>query len=330
MPLSIVGTFAVMYLLGYSLNNLSLMALTLSVGFVVDDAIVMLENIVRYMEMGKPRMEAALLASREIGFTIVSMTISLVAVFIPVLFMGGIVGRLLHEFSVTIAVAILISGFVSLTLHADAGQPLPALRPRRRGTAACTACSKRGFDGMTRAYDYTLRKVLQHRFATVVFAFAMLGGTVYLFLTMPTGFIPSQDSGFIFGVTHGRAGHFLRLHGASISAPSRTSSQHDPNVQSVGAFLPRRQSGIRFRQAEAARGARAFRGSGHCRSCGRNCAAVPGIMAFLQNPPPITISGSRSPKRLSDDAAEHQPEGDLRLGAASWWTGCARCRDFWT
>ena len=126
-PLSIVGTFAVMYLLGYSVNILSLMALTLSVGFVVDDAIVMLENIVRYREMGKPRMEAALLASREVGFTILSMTISLVAVFIPVLFMGGIVGRLLHEFSVTIAVAILLSGFLSLTLDSDAGQPLPAL-----------------------------------------------------------------------------------------------------------------------------------------------------------------------------------------------------------
>src|SRR5205823_7072318 len=115
-PFSIVGTFAVMYLLGYSLNNLSLMALTLSVGFVVDDAIVMLENIVRHMEMGKSRREAALAGSREIGFTIISMTLSLVAVFIPVLFMGGIVGRLLHEFSVTIVVAILISGFVSLTL----------------------------------------------------------------------------------------------------------------------------------------------------------------------------------------------------------------------
>ncbi len=115
-PLSIVGTFAIMYLLGYSLNNLSLMALTLSVGFVVDDAIVMLENIVRHMELGEGRMEAAFRGSREIGFTILSMTISLVSVFIPVLFMGGIVGRLLHEFSVTIAVAILVSGFVSLTL----------------------------------------------------------------------------------------------------------------------------------------------------------------------------------------------------------------------
>ncbi|MGA2991928.1 MAG: efflux RND transporter permease subunit, partial [Candidatus Korobacteraceae bacterium] len=116
LPMSIVGTFAVMYLLGFSLDNLSLMALTLSVGFVVDDAIVMLENIVRHMEMGKARLEAALAAAKEIGFTIVSMTLSLVAVFIPVLFMSGIVGRLLHEFSVTIVVAILISGFVSLTL----------------------------------------------------------------------------------------------------------------------------------------------------------------------------------------------------------------------
>ena len=124
-PLSIVGTFAVMYLLGYSLNNLSLMALTLSVGFVVDDAIVMLENIVRHMELGESRMEAARRGSREIGFTIVSMTISLVSVFIPVLFMGGIVGRLLHEFSVTIAVAILVSGFVSLTLTPMLGSLLP-------------------------------------------------------------------------------------------------------------------------------------------------------------------------------------------------------------
>ena len=115
-----------MYLLGYSLNNLSLMALTLSVGFVVDDAIVMLENIVRYMEMGKRRYEAAVLASKEIGFTIVSMTISLVAVFIPVLFLGGMVGRLLHEFSVTIVVAILISGLRLADLHTDAGQPLSA------------------------------------------------------------------------------------------------------------------------------------------------------------------------------------------------------------
>src|SRR5207237_1619816 len=116
LPMSIVGTFAVMALLAYSLDNLSLMALTLSVGFVVDDAIVMLENIVRHMEMGESPMQAALNGSREIGFTIISMTLSLAAVFIPVLFMSGILGRLLHEFAVTIAIAVLVSGFVSLTL----------------------------------------------------------------------------------------------------------------------------------------------------------------------------------------------------------------------
>ena len=137
LPMSIVGTFAVMYLLDYSLDNLSLMALTLSVGFVVDDAIVMLENIVRHMEMGKPPMQAALDGSREIGFTILSMTISLVAVFIPVLFMGGIVGRLFHEFAVTIAVAILVSGFVSLTLTPMLCSRF--LRPHEHGETARTA-----------------------------------------------------------------------------------------------------------------------------------------------------------------------------------------------
>src|SRR5229473_2396358 len=161
-PLSIIGTFAVMYLLDYSLNYLSLMALTLSVGFVVDDAIVMLENIVRYMEMGKPRMEAALLASREIGFTIVSMTVSLVAVFIPVLFMGGIVGRLLHEFAVTIGVAILVSGLVSISLTPMLASRFLRHEDGKHGRAY--RFLEAGFDGLTRAYDYTLRKTLKHRF----------------------------------------------------------------------------------------------------------------------------------------------------------------------
>ena len=199
-PLSIIGTFAAMYLLGYSLNNLSLMALTLSVGFVVDDAIVMLENIVRYMEMGKGRMEAALLASREIGFTIISMTISLVAVFIPVLFMGGIVGRLLHEFSVTITVAILISGFVSLSLYADAGQPLPALQPHRPSRAPLWRVRERlpCFDGGLRLHAEESPAAFNS--PRMMAGLLLLVGTVYLFFTMPTGFIPSQDSGFVFGI----------------------------------------------------------------------------------------------------------------------------------
>src|ERR1022692_334217 len=172
-PLSIIGTFAAMYLLGYSLNNLSLMALTLSVGFVVDDAIVMLENIVRYMEMGKGRMEAALLASKEIGFTIISMTISLVAVFIPVLFMGGIVGRLLHEFSVTITIAILISGFVSLSFTPMLGSRF--LRYSHTGHhGRLYGAFESGFHALASTYDYTLKGVLRHRFATLMAGFALL------------------------------------------------------------------------------------------------------------------------------------------------------------
>ena len=158
LPMSIVGTFAIMYLLGYSLDNLSLMALTLSVGFVVDDAIVMLENIVRHMEMGEPPMQAAFAGAREIGFTIISMTLSLAAVFIPVLFMGGILGRLLHEFAVTIGAAILVSGVVSLSLT-----PMLCSRFLRASKEAEThhgrlwSFFESFFDGMLRVYDRTLQ-----------------------------------------------------------------------------------------------------------------------------------------------------------------------------
>jgi biotin carboxyl carrier protein len=192
-PFSIVGTFAVMYLLGYSLNYLSLMALTLSVGFVVDDAIVMLENIVRHMEMGETRMHAAVTAAREIGFTIVSMTISLVAVFIPVLFLGGVVGRLLHEFSVTIVVAILISGFVSLSLTPMLGSRFPEIGAR---DAARPALSRAG--GRFRPAVALVRTDAQDRSALQPgslrwrWPFLMLVGTVYLFFTCPPASFPAR------------------------------------------------------------------------------------------------------------------------------------------
>src|SRR5207249_7017808 len=166
LPLSIIGTFAAMFLLGYSLDNLSLMALTLCVGFVVDDAIVMLENIVRHMEAGEPPLTAALNGSREIGFTIISMTLSLAAVFLPVLFMSGILGRLLHEFAVTIMVAVLVSGFVSLTLTPMLCSRFvkpPALQKHGRIYAA----TQRFFDGMLALYERTLKLVLRHRAATM-------------------------------------------------------------------------------------------------------------------------------------------------------------------
>src|SRR5712692_5323474 len=184
LPMSIVGTFAVMYLLGYSLDNLSLMALTLSVGFVVDDAIVMLENIVRHMEHGERPMDAALNGAKEIGFTIVSMTLSLAAVFIPVLFMGGLVGRLLHEFAVTIGAAILVSGFVSLTLT-----PMLCSRflrpPHEEKHGRFYNAIERMFDGWLRLYDWTLSLSLRFGIVTMAVSVALIIGTGYLFMAVP-------------------------------------------------------------------------------------------------------------------------------------------------
>jgi len=205
LPLSIVGTFGIMYLLGYSLDNLSLMALILTVGFVVDDAIVVLENIVRHLEMGESPWEAALSGSREIGFTILSMTLSLVAVFIPVFFMSGILGRLLHEFAATIAVAILVSGLVSLTLT-----PMLCSRflrpPREVQHGRLYTLSERIFRGLLVLYERTLRWVLDHRRATLLISGLLLVVTVILFVIIPKGFLPNEDQGTIFAFTEAAEG----------------------------------------------------------------------------------------------------------------------------
>src|ERR1017187_7722384 len=194
LPMSIIGTFAAMALLNYSLDNLSLMALTLCVGFVVDDAIVMLKNIVRHMENGEPPMEAALKGSKEIGFTIISMTLSLSAVFIPVLFMSGLLGRLLHEFAVTIVVAVLVSGFVSLTLT-----PMMCSRFIRsehgKKHGRLYNAFERFFDELRNKYDRTLQKALLHKQITLAVALATFVATVVLFVVIPKGFFPDEDTG---------------------------------------------------------------------------------------------------------------------------------------
>jgi HAE1 family hydrophobic/amphiphilic exporter-1 len=291
-PFSIIGTFSVMYLLGYSLNYLSLMALTLSVGFVVDDAIVMLENIVRHMEMGKTRMQAALAASKEIGFTILSMTISLVAVFIPVLFLSGIVGRLLHEFSVTIVVAILISGFVSLTLTPMLGSRfLKSEHESRHGFLY--RLLEGGFNGLARWYEVTLRLAMRFHPVTMLVAVAMLVGTVYLFLTMPTGFIPSQDTGFTFGVMVGPQDMSFDSQAQHLRQVAQTLAA-DPNVDSVGAM-----GGIGGAQANQAfvfanlkpRDQRALSVDQTIEELRPKFMAIPGVFTFMQNPPPISVSG---------------------------------------
>ncbi len=194
LPFSILGTLAVMGMLNYSLDNMSMMALILSVGFVVDDAIVMLENIVRHIEHGVQPFEAALKGSKEIGFTIVSMTVSLAAVFIPILFMGGILGRLFREFAVTITVAILFSGLVSVTFTPMlCSRFLRAHDPGKRHNFIYRGTEK-FFDSMLRGYDWTLRGVLKHRIIMAIVFFAVIGWTIYLYDRVPKGFIPDADT----------------------------------------------------------------------------------------------------------------------------------------
>ncbi len=195
---------------------LSMMAMTLSVGFVVDDAIVMLENIVRHMEMGKSRMQAAIDGAREVGFTIVSMTVSLVAVFIPVLFLEGIIGRLLREFSITIAVAILLSGFISLTLT-----PMLCSRFLRHDShpdGAFYRWSESFFVGLNNLYRRTLLAVLRHRPITLALSIALTVVTVYMFIVMPKGFMPTVDQGFAFGGSEAAQRYLVRRDGQHTAA----------------------------------------------------------------------------------------------------------------
>jgi multidrug efflux pump len=199
-PLSLIGTLAVMYILGFSLDNLSLMALTISTGFVVDDAIVMIENIARYVEAGERPLAAALKGAGQIGVTIVSLTISLIAVLIPLLFMGGVVGRLFHEFAITLAVTIVISAFVSLTLVPMMCARLLRHRPENQRSRFDLA-AERGFNWIIRRYDGALRVVLDHQFVTLLVAIATLVFTCWLYIVLPKGFFPTQDTGLIQGIS---------------------------------------------------------------------------------------------------------------------------------
>jgi HAE1 family hydrophobic/amphiphilic exporter-1 len=296
LPFSIIGTFSVMYLLHYSLDNLSMMALILSVGFVVDDAIVMLENIFRHMEMGKKPLLASLMGSREIGFTIVSMTLSLAAVFIPVLFMGGILGRLFREFSVTICVAILISGVVSVTLT-----PMLCSRflraPEHGKESWFYRITEKFFQGMLRAYDSTLVVVLRHRMATMVTFVLVLAGTLYMFVKIPKGFIPDQDTDQLSVVTEAAQGtsfyqmdQFQRVVADII--------RQNPNVEAlmstVGGTGASTLGGPNFGQMVVRLKPRSQRKelvNEIIDQLRPKVASVPGMKVYLQNPPTIRIGG---------------------------------------
>jgi hydrophobic/amphiphilic exporter-1 (mainly G- bacteria), HAE1 family len=294
LPMSIIGTFAVMYLLDYSLDNLSLMALTLAVGFVVDDAIVVLENIVRHMEEGEPPYEAAVKGAKEIGFTIVSMTISLVAAFIPVLFMSGMLGRLLREFSVTICVAILVSGFISLSLT-------PMLCSRYLRPPATEKHGRlyyflgRCLDAMNKGYEITLRWVIKHHVTTMVASLVVLIATIYMFGLVPKGFIPSEDTGQILINTEGAQG---------VSYEQMVQYQQqlaaivakDPNVESFfsaigsGGISLAGNTGRIFMKLKP-RKERSLSADELIRDLRPKLIKVPGIRVSLQNPPVIRVGG---------------------------------------
>jgi len=289
LPFSLIGTFSVMYLMGYSLDNLSLMALTLSVGFVVDDAIVMLENIVRHMEKGKPAMQAALDGAREIGFTIVSMTLSLTAVFIPVLLMGGIIGRLFHEFAVTIGVAILVSGFVSLTLT-----PMLCSRflrpPKDERHGRWYEASERVYQRGLAWYERSLGWVMDRRGLAIVVSGLILVGTAVLFMLVPKGFIPTEDTGQIQGTTEtleGSSYENMRDHQLAVAAIL----SHDPNVvhfmSSIGGgTMNQGRVSIRLKP----RGQRPPADQ-VIRELAPKLNSVTGIRTYLQLPPSIRVGG---------------------------------------
>jgi len=303
LPVSLIGTFAVMQQLHFSLDNLSLMALTLSVGFVVDDAIVMLENIVRHLEMGEAPLEAALNGSREISFTILSMTLSLVAVFIPMLFMSGLLGRLFHEFAVTIAVSILVSGFVSLTLTPMLCSRF--LRPINHSRQSrLYRASERVFDWFLAQYEWSLKQALKFHRTTMILSVAMFFVTVALLVVIPKGFIPSEDTGKITGVTQA-------AQDASFDALVKHQQEvvnvirQDPNVDAVnsnigggasatgsGSGTPSNTGSLFIRLKP--RDQRHLNADEIVQALRPKLAAIPGIQVFLQNPPAIPIGTQQS------------------------------------
>jgi hydrophobic/amphiphilic exporter-1 (mainly G- bacteria), HAE1 family len=297
LPMSIVGTFAIMYLLDYSLDNLSLMALTLAVCFVVDDAIVVLENIVRHMEEGATPLQASINGAKEIGFTIVSMTISLVAAFIPVLFMSGMLGRILREFAVTICVAILVSGFISLSLT-----PMLCsryLRPEsHKNHGWLYRVLGRGLDLMTRSYEVTLGWVMRHHVTTMVASIVILVATAYMFGKVPKGFIPSEDTGQVLINTEAAQGvsyeQMVQYQGQLAAIVAK-----DPNVESffssvgVGGVGLTGNTGRIFMKLKP-RSERPLSADELIRDLRPKLSRVPGIRVSLQNPPVIRVGGRLS------------------------------------
>ncbi len=314
LPFSIVGTFSVMYLLDFSLDNLSMMALILCIGFVVDDAIVMLENVVRHIERGERPMQAAFTGSKEIGFTIVSMTISLAAVFIPVLFMGGIMGRLFREFAVTICVAILISGLVSITLTPMLCSRFLKMRSDKR-PGRFNRTAERALNGMLHVYDGSLRWVLHHRPVMLVVFFVMLIATGYLFVKIPKGFIPDQDNDSMSVITEAAQGtSYYKM--AEYQQRVSEMIASDPNIESFmsstgGGFGSTSNQGRMWVQLKPRR-ERKLTINQIIEELRPKVSNFPGMRVFMTVPPSIRIGG-RPSKTAYDFTLQGPDTQDLYL-----------------
>ena len=289
LPMSVIGTFAVMAALGYSLNNMSLMALTLAVGFVVDDSIVVLENIVRHLEMGKSRVQAALDGAREVGFTIISMTLSLVAIFIPLLFLTGLMGRLFREFSVTIAAAVLVSGLISLTL-------VPMLCSRYLGEHALAGrgrlyrATEGAYQWLVDRYSQSLLFVLRHRVSTMAFSLAILVATGVLFKVVPKGFIPAEDRDFIMVSTQTEQGIAWTALVERMMALGGIVQEHP----AVDRFMVHASTSGMMMVVLKPRAERELSADEVIRDLRPQLNTVPGIRAMLVNPLPVNVGGRRS------------------------------------
>ena len=300
LPLSILGTFSVMYMLDFTLDNMSMMALILCIGFVVDDAIVMLENIVRHMEKGEEPLQAALSGSREIGFTIVSMTLSLAAVFIPVLFMSGILGRLFREFAVTITVAILTSGLVSVTLTPMLCSRF--LRPLKEGKQR----SGRLFRGMLHFYDLSLQWVLRHRPVMIVIFLGVLGATAYLYVTVPKGFIPDVDNDQLMCTMEAAQGtSYYQM--VTYAEKLTKILQQDPYIDAIVPSVGNTNS-ARYQIQLKPRSQRDLSATQIAEKLRPKVSRIPGVRAFLTVPPAIRIGGRMS--KSSYDFTIQGPDTD--------------------
>ena len=294
LPTSVIGTFAAMYVLGFSMNNLSLMAIILAVGFVVDDAIVVLENITRHMEMGKSRMQAALEGSKEIGFTVISMTVSLAAVFIPILFMQGMLGRLFREFAVTVGVAVLISGVVSLSMTPMLCSLL--LKPSHQH-GRVFQFFERGFDAMRDFYGTTLRWSIRHRAVMLIGSVGVLLLTVVIYKAVPQGFIPRQDTGVFFGNTRAPEGVTFSELERRQEAVSKVVQKH-PNVEAVLSTAGQGTGGVfgdnvgRVVVRLQPKSERVLGADQIIQDLRRQLTAgAQGLRVFMNNPPSINIGG---------------------------------------